>query len=65
MDGLSLDKTDAMDDIAESRVDIALVSLSSEGELAEAVGCCMLEESVTSSVMTGVDNADWLPRTCD
>jgi hypothetical protein len=52
-----------MDDIAESREDVALASLDSEGELADMAGCCMLAEFVTSRVMIGGDDVDWLPCT--
>jgi hypothetical protein len=52
-----------MDDIAESREDVALASLDSEAELADTAGCCVLAEFVTSSVMSREDGADWLPCT--
>lgn len=63
MDGLSFDKTDAMDDIAESREDVAPVSSNSERGLTDVVGCCILGDSVASRIMTGEDDAIWPPRT--
>lgn len=56
MDELSLDERDDMEDMAESKEDVTLLSeLNTDVELA-AVGCCMMAESV--EMMAGEDVVD-------
>lgn len=57
MGELSLDERDAVEDMAELKEDVRLVSkLNKDLEVAEEVGCCIMAELVR--IMVGEDTVD-------